>query len=211
MILAAVFAAILFIILGVNKTIAVDVTIFKFINTHHTAFFDVILLLLTYLGNGWIIYPIFVAFLFWKIPKNRRLRILVVAAVALSISGIFNSAVKIAVNRPRPSVYFVSPAGDAENGKSPLYRVHEVGPKFSNQSFPSGHTNTAFALATLLVLIFGMRYRPAFLVAIAIAYSRIYLGAHFPLDTLVGAMIGSVLTLVVWNQATIIIRRKYGT
>jgi membrane-associated phospholipid phosphatase len=207
-ILGAVLAAIVLMILGADAVIAADVAAFKFINAHHTAFLDVGLLLLTYLGNGWIVYPVFVAFLLWKIPKKKRREILAVAAVALSLSGLFNSAVKIAVNRPRPSVHFVSPGGDGEVGKGPPFRVHEVGPKFSNQSFPSGHSHTAFALATLLALIFGMRSWPAFLVATAIAYSRIYLGDHFPLDTLAGALIGTAIPLVVWNQASKIIRRE---
>jgi membrane-associated phospholipid phosphatase len=207
---AAVLIAIVFFILGVDGTIAADATVFKFINMHHTAFFDQLFLLISYFGNGWIMYPVFFAFLFWKIPKKRRAYILVAAAVALSISGISNSIIKRVVDRPRPSAYFVSPSADAKNEVSLPYRVHEVGTKFSNQSFPSGHSNTAFALATLVVLIFGIRFWPAFLVATAVAYSRVYLGAHFPLDTLAAAYFGSVITLAVWHGASIIVSRKQG-
>jgi fibro-slime domain-containing protein len=207
-VMTAVFMAIVFFILGVDGTIAADATVFKFINMHHTAFFDRLFLVITYFGNGWIMFPVFFAFLFWKIPKKRRLNIFVVAAVALSISGLSNSVIKMAVDRPRPSVYFVSPNGDAENEESLPFRIHEVGTRFSNQSFPSGHSNTAFGLATLVVLIFGIRFWPAFLVATAVAYSRVYLGAHFPLDTLAAAFIGSVLTLAVWYGASMIVPRK---
>jgi membrane-associated phospholipid phosphatase len=208
-IIAAVFIVIVFFILGVDGTIAADVTLFKFINMHHTAFFDQFFLLVSYFGNGWIIYPVFFAFLFWKIPKKKRLNILVVAAVALSISGISNSVIKLLVDRPRPSIYFLSQSLDTGNNESFPYRVHQAGTRFYNQSFPSGHSNTAFALATLMVLIFGMRFWPAFLVATTVAYSRVYLGAHFPLDTLAAAFIGSVITLAVWYAASIMVPRKH--
>jgi fibro-slime domain-containing protein len=210
-VMAAIFIAIVFFILGVDGTIAADATVFKFINTHHTAFFDRLFLLVSYFGNGWIAYPIFFAFLFLKIPKTRRLNILIAAAVALSISGISNSVIKMVVGRPRPAVYFISRSANAENEKSLPYRVHEVGARFSNQSFPSGHSNTAFSLATLVVLIFGIRFWPAFLGATAVAYSRVYVGTHFPLDSLAAAFIGSVITLAVWYGASIIVPRKHWT
>jgi len=57
-------------------------------------------------------------------------------------------------------------------------------------SFPSGHTATSFACATVLSF-FVPRAAPAFyLLALAIGYSRIYVGVHWPLDVLGGAVLG---------------------
>jgi undecaprenyl-diphosphatase len=65
----------------------------------------------------------------------------------------------------------------------PLYVVH-------SSSFPAGHAATAFAGATVLTY-FAPRLWPLFLtVAVAIAFSRIYVGVHYPLDVLAGAAIG---------------------
>jgi undecaprenyl-diphosphatase len=57
-------------------------------------------------------------------------------------------------------------------------------------SFPSGHSSAAFLFATLLVQHFGPLALPCYLWAMAVAMSRVYLGVHFPTDTLVGASLG---------------------
>lgn len=57
-------------------------------------------------------------------------------------------------------------------------------------SFPSGHASTAFAAATVLTFFDKKRRWLYFATAILIAYSRIYLGCHFFLDVLIGALIG---------------------
>jgi membrane-associated phospholipid phosphatase len=191
-----------------KAVIAADITLFKIINAHHTPFFDWFFSFVSYLGNGWLMIPLFFIFIFWKTPKSRRMRILVVAAVALSISGICNSAAKQLIDRPRPAAYFVSlsPNTAIEEGHS--YKVHVVGKRFVDHSLPSGHANTAFTIATLALLIFGRRFWPTFLVAIAVAYSRVYAGVHFPLDTLAGACIGSIIAFVVWYGAAIVASQK---
>jgi undecaprenyl-diphosphatase len=58
-------------------------------------------------------------------------------------------------------------------------------------SMPSGHATLAFAAGTALALLHG-RYAALFLGAAAlVALSRIYVGAHFPLDVVVGAAVGA--------------------
>jgi membrane-associated phospholipid phosphatase len=191
-----------------KAAVAADITLFKVINMHHTLFFDWFFLFVSYLGNGWVMIPLFFVFIIWKTAKSRRMRILVVAAVALLVSGVCNTAVKQLVGRPRPLAYFVSPSPNTaiEEGRS--YRVHAVGKRFYDHSFPSGHTNTAFTIATLAVLILGRQYWPAFLAAVAVAYSRVYTGAHFPLDTIAGACFGSMIVLVVWYGAAVVAPQK---
>ncbi len=191
-----------------KAAVAADITLFKIINTHHTPFFDCFFLLVSYLGNGWVMIPLFFVFILWKTPKSRRTRILVVAAVALSVSSVCNIALKQLIGRPRPSAYFVLPSPNTaiEEGRS--YGVHVVGKRFYDHSFPSGHANTAFAMASLAMIIIGRRFWPAFLVAIEVAYSRVYTGVHFPLDTLAGACLGSIIALGVWYGAAIIAPQK---
>jgi undecaprenyl-diphosphatase len=191
-----------------NSVLAADVAVFKIINTHHKAFFDWFFLLITYFGNGWVIIPLFFIFIFWRSSKSRRAHVLIVAALACLISGLSNVAVKQVVDRPRPSAYFISPDTNSPAAEGRLYSVHAVGKRFYSHSFPSGHANTAFTLATLAVLIFGMSFWPAFLFAILVAYSRVYLGVHFPLDALGGAFMGSLITLAVWYGLALIAPSK---
>ncbi len=61
-------------------------------------------------------------------------------------------------------------------------------------SFPSGHAQTAFAIATVLSAFLAWRYNIiTFLLAAAVCMSRIYLGVHFFTDVVAGAAAGIVL------------------
>src|SRR5437868_1864071 len=68
----------------------------------------------------------------------------------------------------------------------PLYVVH-------SSSFPAGHAATAFAGATLLAYL-APRLTPLFAaLAVAIGFSRVYVGVHYPGDVLAGAVLGIVV------------------
>jgi undecaprenyl-diphosphatase len=79
-----------------------------------------------------------------------------------------------------------------------------------SHSFPSGHTATAFAGAMVLSFL-APRAAPAFFVlAAAIAYSRLYVGVHFPLDVVGGAVIGlatALLLLAVARRRSVRLRQ----
>jgi len=91
-----------------------------------------------------------------------------------------NYAVKLLVRRPRPVLEGLPPLGGAP----------------SSLSFPSAHATSSFAVATAMTRVDELGAL-AFLLAIALALGRPYLGMHYPSDVLVGAGIGVLLGLLV--------------
>jgi len=69
----------------------------------------------------------------------------------------------------------------------------------SSYSFPSGHANSSFAAALALTLAFGKRGALAYIPAVLIAFSRCYVGVHYPSDVLVGMLMGTLVALITYR------------
>ncbi len=147
-------------------------------------FFDVIMPLLSDI-KLWRI-PLLVVSLAAIILGNRRVRATVLlAALALILSDqISSQLLKPLVARQRPSYV--------------LEGVRLLMGRGGRYGFPSSHAANVFAVWTLL----AVRHRRVafYLLAIppGVAYSRIYVGVHYPLDVLGGALLGILLALGVW-------------
>ena len=68
----------------------------------------------------------------------------------------------------------------------------------SSYSFPSGHTNSSFASAMVLTLAFGKKGAWAYIPAAMIAFSRCYVGVHYPSDVLAGMIVGTLVAYGVY-------------
>jgi membrane-associated phospholipid phosphatase len=118
----------------------------------------------------------------------RRFRLAAALAAAALLKIWLESVAKMLVQRARP----------AETGPDVILRGNSAA---HGLSFPSGHAMVIFAITALLAPYLKGRWKVLpWALAAAVCLSRVYLGAHFPLDVLAGAglgtLIGSVLNLV---------------
>lgn len=145
--------------------------LFRAVNRHHHPaldfFFSRIILPL---GKGVVLVPV-LGLLLW-----RRRELAWPFLLAVAIEAILVTLLKPLLDQPRPSVLLVD------------IRLFE---DVQRLSFPSGDTAQTFAVACVLAPAWGRRGWLTLLpIAVLVAYGRLYLGAHFPLDVLAGAAIG---------------------
>jgi membrane-associated phospholipid phosphatase len=102
------------------------------------------------------------------------------ATAVVAGAFVLNTAVKLVVRRKRPQL----------RGLPPLV------PTPTQLSFPSAHATTSFAGAGAYVRL-GLPAVPLYGVATALAVSRLYLGLHYPSDSLAGAALGTIAARLV--------------
>jgi undecaprenyl-diphosphatase len=108
---------------------------------------------------------------------RRRGDVFVWTLAAVVVASLTTDALKAMIGRDRPDVETLVAA-----------------PQTS--SFPSGHASTGFACATVLGSFAPELRVPLYALATAIAWSRMYVGVHFPLDVIAGALWGIAVGLV---------------
>jgi undecaprenyl-diphosphatase len=170
-----------------EKLIDLDKEIFVFLNGLGSPTFDSLWLFITK-QFYWTPFFVFLAYLLQrKIGwKNLGIAILFIA-VLLLIGNETVEFCKITFERLRP-------CNDPEI-KDIIRIVHQS----DTFSFFSGHAANSMATMTFVYLILKKYYKYAFLIflyPLIFAYSRIYLGVHFPTDILTGYVFGSLLGLV---------------
>ena len=123
----------------------------------------------------------------WRSGDEAAWRRGLLGGIAVALAGLANMLAKNVLCRARPS--------GADSGAFfvgfPCFPA-----SYAQASFPSGHTATAFALATVLSLWYP-RWTAAWLaLATFVGWSRVGLGSHFPSDVVAGAVLGSALVLM---------------
>lgn len=166
----------------------VDSQILDFIqNTFRCTFLDFVMAFFSYIGEKgglWII----LGLILLCFRKTRATGVMLICAMLIGFL-VGELAIKNIVCRPRP---FVQNPGVDIFIKLP-----------SGYSFPSGHSCSSFAAATVLIVRdkrFGI---PAIIVASLIVFSRLYNYVHFPSDVLCGILLGiasAVIVLVIFKK-----------
>lgn len=86
--------------------------------------------------------------------------------------------------------YFVQRARPFLGALEPGFPITRLIPEPLNTSFPSGHTGTSFAMAAAIFYAHRRLGIAALLVALLVAFGRVTVGVHYPLDILGGVVVG---------------------
>ncbi len=152
-----------------------------------TPLLNELFLLLTRLGEEHIFISLILILVFFSYRK----------ALTLTIAGlstiVFSYLAKIVFSQPRPYTVLEKLGKLDKLGEITGYHFHDA-----FNSFPSGHTFSAFTLFTLLALFSGSGWLQLLylMAAVAAGFSRIYLGQHFACDVVFGAFLGILTGLL---------------
>lgn len=136
---------------------------------------------------NWIPLFIFILYLVFKnFGWKKGLFLMLFIAVMITFSDQFTNFLRGVFERLRPI---------NDESISHLLREKLIHPK--SYSFTSGHATSSMTISMFIFLLFRRRYsryiRLIFLFPLVFAYSRIYLGVHYPTDITVGAINGTII------------------
>ena len=165
---------------------AFDLPILEWIQANiANPFLDFIMPWITLLGDAgifWILCAIMLLF----IPKYRKVGLGMGIAMAMGLL-ICNVIMKPIIQRPRPYDY------QFEHFAKEIILLIDAQHDFS---FPSGHTIASFEACTVLMLGDKKLGIPATVLAILIAFSRMYLYVHYPTDVIASVILGTIFGLI---------------
>jgi membrane-associated phospholipid phosphatase len=151
-----------------------------------------------WIGDG--IFVLAIGLIFFLNKRQREMGVAIILSYA--ISGGLAQLLKRIILSPRPEAFF----------KNQLYQdiLNQSGNLNLFHSFPSGHTTSAFALATVLAYYFYSFGSQTVLLLLALlaGFSRIYLGQHFLTDVMAGMVLGTSISLLTLMLIQSIKRRR---
>jgi Membrane-associated phospholipid phosphatase len=171
-----------------HKIIEFDKELFLTINNKHVEWLDPIMVFFSSYYSWAAIALLLLAYIVKNGEKKWTLGIFTILT-ALS-TNLTNLLIKTIIARPRPI-----------HEPDFIDIIHSPERYDASYSFFSAHSSTSFSLALFTVLVVSNKYVKALAITWAsiVAYSRIYLGKHYPLDVITGILFG-VMMAVVWKR-----------
>lgn len=182
----------------INDIVAKDKELFVYLNGLGVEAWDQFWVIATN-QFSWIPWFLMLFFLIYKAYGWKKALLLIfISALLVTFSDQFVNLIKDYFGRLRPN-------NDPEL-KDTIRILH----RSSSFSFVSGHSTTSFAVTTFMILTLRKFYKYPFLLLIwpiIFAYSRIYVGVHFPVDIFVGMLLGITIGYIFYKISLSFLRK----
>ena len=180
----------------IDTLVEIDKKLMVFLNkTISNSIFDIVMPIITNQNFLAIICVILIIYLGYFGEKKGRITLLVLLFAAGMSDAICAQIIKPWVGRIRPSHEFIE-------------YINLLVSKGGKWSFPSNHAANSFAFATVLSYFYEKNKNFLFSVASVIAFSRVYVGVHYPMDVFFGSLIGYTISWIILSIWVIIKMRE---
>ncbi len=184
----------------IDSLLELDRELFIYLNGLGSSTWDGLWLVITNKFASIPIYAILLFLVFKKYGWKVGLTILVVTALMITFTDQLTSFFKDTIKRPRPC---------QEASLQEVIRY--VAPRCGKFSFFSGHATSTMAGAVFISLLLRkwFRYVPFIMLfwAFLVAYSRVYVGVHYPVDIIVGMAVGGVSGWIFYKLQQFAVKR----
>ena len=180
----------------IDKIVEIDKQVMVFLNkTISNPIFDIIMPIIT--NQNFLVFSglILLGYLVYYGGKRGRITIAVLLIAVGASDAICFQIIKPLVGRIRPSHEFYE-------------YINLLVSKGGKYSFPSNHAANSFVFATVLSYFYDKKKTFLYILASAIAFSRVYVGVHYPLDIFFGSIIGYIISWIILSMWVIIKMRE---
>ena len=180
----------------IDEIVKIDKQIMVFLNkTISNPIFDFIMPIIT--NQNFLVFSglILVGYLVCFGGKRGRITIVVLLIAAGFSDAICFQIIKPWVGRIRPSHEFYE-------------YINLLVSKGGRYSFPSNHAANSFVFATVLSYFYDQNRTLLYILASSIAFSRVYVGVHYPLDIIFGSIIGYIISWIILSLWVILKMRE---
>ncbi|GAA3589498.1 phosphatase PAP2 family protein [Flavivirga amylovorans] len=184
----------------IEKLLEYDTELFLFLNNQGSETWDNLWLIITNKLTFIPLYAILLFLLYKKYGLKSLLVFVVVVALMITFTDQITNVFKRGFQRPRP-------CGEADL----IDQMRFIAVRCGKYGFFSGHSSNSMAAAIFAGLMLKQYYKHLIFIllfwSVVVAYSRIYVGVHYPLDIVCGLTFGAISGFLFYKLANFLLKR----